>query len=51
MKIVNYKDADEINSGLKELVGHTHIQVVMGALLGLVLAIVLKFIMDVPMAI
>jgi acid phosphatase family membrane protein YuiD len=45
------EDADEINAGLKELVGHTHMQVIMGALLGAVLAIALKFIMGVDMVI
>ena len=40
-------DADQINSGLKELVGHTPCQVLMGALLGVVMAFVMAFIMGV----
>ena len=32
---------EEINTGLKELVGHTPFQVAMGALLGVVLSIIL----------
>ncbi len=40
-------DAESINSGLKELVGHTPFQVIMGALLGIVTAIVTAFCMGV----
>ncbi|MBO5415409.1 MAG: divergent PAP2 family protein [Clostridia bacterium] len=36
---------EEINTGLKELVGHTHFQVFMGALLGVAVAILLSFVM------
>ncbi len=40
-------DAESINSGLKELVGHTPFQVVMGALLGFVTAFVTAFCMGI----
>lgn len=40
-------DAEQINSGLKELVGHTPFQVLMGALLGVVTAFVTAFAMGV----
>lgn len=40
-------DADEINSGLKELVGHTPFQVLMGAILGFIMAFVMAFVMGV----
>ncbi len=40
-------DAESINSGLKELVGHTPFQVIMGALLGVVTAVVTAFCMGV----
>lgn len=40
-------DAEDIASGLKELVGHTPFQVLMGALLGLVVAFVTAFAMGV----
>jgi acid phosphatase family membrane protein YuiD len=40
-------DEEEINSGLKELVGHTPFQVLMGAILGFVMAFVMAFIMGV----
>ena len=40
-------DAEEINSGLKELVGHTPFQVLMGAILGFVMAFVMAFVMGV----
>lgn len=40
-------DAEEINSGLKELVGHTPFQVLMGAVLGFVMAFVMAFVMGV----
>ena len=36
--------AEEINTGLKELVGHTPLQVVMGAITGVIVAIVLAFV-------
>ena len=42
------EDANEINAGLKELVGHTRTQVYAGAALGLVVAIIMKFIMNIP---
>ena len=35
---------DEINLGLKELVGHTPFQVFMGALLGIVVAVAMAFV-------
>jgi acid phosphatase family membrane protein YuiD len=38
---------DEINMGLKELVGHTPFQVFMGALLGIVVAVAMAFLMGV----
>lgn len=38
-------DAKEVNTGLKELVGHTPFQVVMGALLGFAVGIAMSFIM------
>jgi len=38
-------EAEKINTGFKELVGHTPLQVVMGALLGVVVAIILSFFM------
>jgi len=44
------EDANEINAGLKELVGHTHAQVYAGAALGLAVAIIMKFIMNIPLA-
>ncbi len=40
-------DAEEINSGLKELVGHTPFQVLMGAALGIVVSFVTAFAMGV----
>lgn len=40
-------DAEEINSGLKELVGHTPFQVLMGAVLGIVVAVATAFAMGV----
>ena len=40
-------DAEEVNSGLKELVGHTPFQVVMGAALGILTAVVMAFVMRV----
>ncbi len=40
-------DAESINAGLKELVGHTPFQVVMGAILGFVTAFVTAFCMGV----
>lgn len=40
-------DLEQINSGLKELVGHTPFQVVMGAGLGIVTAVVMAFVMGV----
>ncbi len=36
---------DEVNTGLKELIGHTPFQVFMGAIFGIVCAIFLAFIM------
>lgn len=36
---------DEINTGLKELVGHTPFQVIMGALFGIAVAVLLGFFM------
>ncbi len=36
---------EKANTGLKELVGHTPFQVVMGALLGILIAVVFSFIM------
>lgn len=36
---------EEVNTGLKELVGHTPFQVLMGALFGIAVAILLGFIM------
>ncbi len=41
------EDAHEINAGLKELVGHTPFQVIMGALLGIIVAFVTAFAMGV----
>ena len=38
-------NAPEINSGLKELVGHTPFQVFVGAILGIAVAIALSFVM------
>ena len=38
---------EEFNTGLKELVGHTPFQVMMGALLGIGIAIVMSFIMPI----
>ena len=38
-------EPEKVNTGFKELVGHTPLQVVMGALLGVVVAIVLSFFM------
>jgi len=38
-------DAEQMNAGLKELVGHTPLQVIMGALLGIVVASVMAFFM------
>ena len=40
-------NAEEVNSGLKELVGHTPFQVVMGAALGILTAVVMAFVMRV----
>ncbi len=40
-------NTEEINSGLKELVGHTPFQVFMGAVLGIVVAIAMAFAMGV----
>lgn len=40
-------NAEEINSGLKELVGHTPFQVVMGAALGIIVAVAMAFAMGV----
>ncbi len=37
--------AEEINTGLKELVGHTPFQVLMGFLLGIVVAAIMFFVM------
>ena len=37
--------ADEFNTGLKELVGHTPFQVIVGAILGIVVAIILGLIL------
>ncbi len=39
------ENSDEVNAGLKELVGHTPFQVLMGALLGILTAIVMGFVM------
>lgn len=39
--------SEEVNTGLKELVGHTPFQVLMGALLGIVVAIAYAFIVGV----
>ena len=36
-------DPDQVNMGLKELIGHTPVQVFMGALLGIVVAIAMAF--------
>ncbi len=38
-------NAPEINTGLKELVGHTPFQVFVGAVLGIIVAIALSFLM------
>ncbi len=38
-------NADEVNTGLKELVGHTPYQVFMGALLGIAVAIGMAFVL------
>ena len=38
-------DVDMLNSGLKELVGHTPFQVVMGFLLGIAVAVIMYFVM------
>ena len=38
-------NANEVNTGLKELIGHTPFQVFMGALLGIVVAVVMGFIL------
>lgn len=38
-------DAETVNTGLKELVGHTPFQVVMGAILGFAVAMVMALIM------
>ena len=38
---------EDINTGLKELVGHTPFQVIMGALLGLIVATLMGFIMNI----
>lgn len=40
-------DPDMVNTGLKELVGHTPFQVIMGAITGAVVAVVLGFLMNV----
>ncbi len=40
-------DAESINAGLKELVGHTPFQVLMGAILGFVTALITAFCMGV----
>ena len=40
-------DPDMVNTGLKELVGHTPFQVIMGAITGVMVAVVLAFIMHV----
>ena len=40
-------DPEMVNSGLKELVGHTPFQVIMGAVTGAVVAVVLGFLMHV----
>jgi acid phosphatase family membrane protein YuiD len=40
-------NAEEFNLGLKELVGHTPFQVMMGAMLGIVVAIAMGFAMGV----
>ncbi len=36
-------DPDQVNMGLKELIGHTPFQVFMGAMLGVAIAILMKF--------
>ena len=38
-------NADEVNTGLKELIGHTPFQVFMGALLGIVVSIIMAFVL------
>lgn len=38
-------DSEQVNTGLKELVGHTPLQVLMGALLGLVVGIASSFVL------
>ena len=43
-------DPDSIDITFKELVGHTPFQVFVGAILGIAVAIVLKFVMGVPLA-
>lgn len=40
-------DPEMVNSGLKELVGHTPFQVIMGAVTGAVVAVVLGFLMHI----
>lgn len=40
-------DPEMVNSGLKELVGHTPFQVIMGAVTGAVVAVVLGFLMNI----
>ena len=39
------ENSEEVNAGLKELVGHTPFQVLMGSILGFVTAIVMGFVM------
>lgn len=39
------KDPEKANTGLKELVGHTPFQVIVGALLGILIAVIFSFIM------
>lgn len=39
------EDSSEVNAGLKELVGHTPFQVLMGSLLGIAVAVAMAFLM------
>lgn len=44
-KMLFSEDSDEVKAGLKELVGHTPFQVLMGSLLGVVVAVGMAFLM------